>query len=350
LPIAGGPTVETQQSPIHPAWQRWNDYGIACFLEGNGPKRGNFRQAEQAFRTLLSLGEPEAVPHGHLNLARVYLDEGRLDDAARALEQSGKCSPPAPAWSRAWFTALVNSQTATRAEHLDAVIADLEKILDPANQPRDRKFDFTRDYVVWNTLANRLYQRRKFEAAESDAWHAYIHRAIQAANRVLQGDAEDLAAHDLLALAYGDLAGSLDNPTMGKLSAAEVLAAAHRGADAAVPIRERLDACQTVSSGLPALPTPKLATLRELITLLQPAFAEEADPEMRAALAGTLSRLHRESHAIYNPDENARSRAARLYRQKNPAANYAAGDRVIYPTTPAHREAIRTSGELPPPS
>jgi tetratricopeptide (TPR) repeat protein len=350
LPVAGGPAVPPQQSPIRPAWQRWNDYGIACYLEGNGPKRGNFRQAEQAFRTLLTLGDPEAVPHGYLNLARVYLDEGRLEEAARALEQSGKCSPPAPAWSRSWFTALVNSQTATRAEHLDAVIAELEKILDPAHQPRERKFDFTRDYVVWNTLANRLYQRRKFEPTESESWRGYLERAIRAAQRVLEGDAEDVAAHDLLALAYGEWAGESRAPSAEKRTTAEVLAAAQRAADGALSTELRLEACQWVEGNLAGLPAPKLPVLREAIALLQPAFLRESNEPMRAALAAALSRLHRESHAIYNPDENARSHAARLYRQKNPAANYAAGDRVIYPTTPAHREAIRAKGELPPAS
>ena len=45
-------------------------------------------------------GERDAVPHAHLNLARVYIEEGRLDEAAVQLELSAKCDPPAPAWSR----------------------------------------------------------------------------------------------------------------------------------------------------------------------------------------------------------------------------------------------------------
>src|SRR5204862_6539753 len=161
-----GGTAPPQTSPVKPAWQRWNDYGIACFLEGGG-KRGHFKQAEEAFKKLLVLGEKDAVPQGHLNLARVYLDEGRLDDAARQLEAAGRWDPPAAAWSRAWFTALVNSENATRKEHYDAVIAELRRLLDPAAQPRDRGFDFTKDYVVWNTLANRLFKRRQFEPAGS---------------------------------------------------------------------------------------------------------------------------------------------------------------------------------------
>jgi hypothetical protein len=37
-----------------------------------------------------------------------------------------------------------------------------------------------------------------------------------------------------------------------------------------------------------------------------------------------LAVLHRESHLARKPDEIARSRAARLYREKHPAANHAA--------------------------
>ena len=80
----------------------------------------------------------------------------------------------------------------------------------------------------------------------------------------------------------------------------------------------------------------------------RPAGCSPCRQEARAVLAGALAKLHRESHAIYKPDEIARSNATRIYRSKNPAANYAAGDRVIYPTRQEHRDAILKTGELPP--
>ena len=42
LPVEGvAAKVPAQTSPIKPAWQRWNDYGIGCFLEGGaGSKKG----------------------------------------------------------------------------------------------------------------------------------------------------------------------------------------------------------------------------------------------------------------------------------------------------------------------
>jgi hypothetical protein len=101
---------------------------------------------------------------------------------------------------------------------------------------------------------------------------------------------------------------------------------------------------------LPKLPPPKLATIREVLAKLRPAYHAEGNPATKAALASALAKFHRESHAIYKPDEVARSTATRLYRAKHPAANYAAGDRVIYPTLPAHRDAIVKTGELPAPA
>jgi tetratricopeptide (TPR) repeat protein len=350
LPVAGvNVPVSPQASPIKPQWQRWNDYGIGCFLEGGG-KRGHFKQAEEAFKKLLTLGEKDAVPHGHLNLARVYLDEGRLDEAAKELDAAGKCDPPAPAWSRAWFTALVNSETATRKEHLDAVIADLEKLLDPASQPKDRGFDFTKDYVAWNTLANRLYKRRQFEPAGSNSRREFLLRAVKAAERALALDAEDVTAHDLLALAYGELAAPLAKPSwLGETNADWALNEATAAADVTQPAARRIEACENIAAHMPKLPPPKLATMREVITKLRTAYHAEANADVKGAIAGSLATLHREAHAIYKPDEIARSNATRIYREKNPAANYAAGDRVIYPTLPLHRDTIMKTGELPPP-
>ncbi|HUR55530.1 MAG TPA: hypothetical protein VMZ71_15450, partial [Gemmataceae bacterium] len=346
FPVEGGADVPVQSSPVKPAWQRWNDYGIACFLEGGG-KRGHFRQAEAAFLKLLELKVPDAVPHGHLNLARLYLEEGRLNDAATQLDLSGRCDPPAPPWSRTWFTALVNSETATRKEHFDAVIAALEGLLDPKAQPRDRKFDFTLDYVVWNQLANRLFKRAQFESPGSAEQREFLLRAVKAAERVIDLEAEDVTAHDLLKQAYSRLAADLPPWTLGQTEADKVAAWVATAVDRKRPNEERIRECAPASQVLGLVKGPKLAMIRESITKLRAAFHEETDPELKAALAAVLTAFHRESHTIYKPDEIARSNSTRLYREKNPAANYAARDRVIYPTTAAHRDAIVKTGNLP---
>ena len=350
LPVAGVNTpVPPQQSPIAPAWQRWNDYGIGCIMEGGGEKTGYFRQAEAAFKKLLTLGAKDAVPHAHLNLARVYIKEGRLDDAAKELAAAGACDPPAPPWTRAWFTAVVNSQTASRKEDLDAAITELEKLLDPKAQPKVRGFDFTKDYVVWNKLANLLYKRRQFEPAGSDTRRAVVLRAVKAAERVLDYDAENDTAHDLLAQAYGELAAALaDAAPPAAVTPDWLLNEAATASDAKQPAARRREACANLAAGLPKLPAPKLATMREAMAKLRPAFHAEANAEVKAALAFALAKFHRESHAIYKPNDTARAYATGIYRKAHPAANYAAGARVIYPTRPAHRAAIVKTGELPP--
>lgn len=343
--VAAEPPAQT--SPIKAGWQRWNDYGIGSFLEGGG-KRGNFRQAEEAFKKILTLGVPEAAGHAHLNLARVYLEEGRLDEAAGQLVAAGEAKPPAPPWSRAWFSTLVNGNLATRKEHLDVVIKDLRELLNPDNQPKERSFDFTKDYVVWNSLASRYFSRRLYEAEGSAARIELLELAITSAERVLALDAEDVAAHDLLANAYREL-GKLD-PSMGQVEkptedwAAKTVTTA---ANAKEQKAARIAACAGIRSSIPALPTPRVRAIRDAIEQLRPAYHSEGDPELKAALAATIGALHRESHTIYKPDEVARSNSTQIYRQKNPVANYAARDRVVYPTTDAHRESILKVGELP---
>jgi hypothetical protein len=93
---------------------------------------------------------------------------------------------------------------------------------------------------------------------------------------------------------------------------------------------------------------PRLPTIRGLILTLRPAYHAETDPEVRPAIASVLAALHGASVSIYKVDEVARAHATTKFRSRpgTEAANYAARDRIIYPTTPAHREAIRKTGSL----
>jgi hypothetical protein len=84
LPVEGGPVATNAPSSI-PEWQRWNDYGIGLLLEGDqGSEEGELIQAAQAFSEVEKLGRAD----GPLNLARVFLKEGRLEDTVRALERA----------------------------------------------------------------------------------------------------------------------------------------------------------------------------------------------------------------------------------------------------------------------
>ena len=106
----------------------------------------------------------------------------------------------------------------------------------------------------------------------------------------------------------------------GALVAVLMAALGKAGVDKA----RRLVACGSLVVGLPGVPSPKLAAVRELIGKLRPAFHSERDPDVNGALAAVLGVLHRESHAIYKPDEIAEAHATRVYRERHPEANYAA--------------------------
>ncbi|HYT88281.1 MAG TPA: hypothetical protein VEL76_06145 [Gemmataceae bacterium] len=207
LPVAGGQEVPTQLSAI-PAWQRWNDYGIGCFLEGGpeGKSGGEKGQAEAAFRRLLSpefRDAKDAHAHAHVNLARVHLAYGgqqRLDQAREALTEARQCEPPAPWWTVAWFNGLVNVQNGNFPE----AIQNFEQILDPKNRDSVRRLDFTRDFVVRTELGKTLFLR----AQQEEGQHAdtFLRRAIDQFEQVLELDAENVVAHEFLNKCYGRLA------------------------------------------------------------------------------------------------------------------------------------------------
>jgi tetratricopeptide (TPR) repeat protein len=207
LPVAGGKDVAEQKSPI-PPWQRWNDYGIACFLEGGteGKDGGELAQAEAAFSKLLGpefKDVKEASPNGHLNLARVHLayrGQERLSKARQSLSDAARAG--APWWTVAWFNGVVNLQNT----NFDEAIRDFEQILDPKNRDRRRGFDFSKDYVVRNELGKALFFRaQQEEGADDRAYRTFLRRAIGEFERTLDIDAEDVVAHEFLNKCYNRL-------------------------------------------------------------------------------------------------------------------------------------------------
>jgi len=93
-------------------------------------------------------------------------------------------------------------------------------------------------------------------------------------------------------------------------------------------------------SGQPADPKhPKLKVWKELVIACRPVYSlsddmlEEAEPSedsLRRAAAALLGVLYRRIHELLKPDEIARDRTVRLYRQQHPAADHAAEAIVIY--------------------
>ena len=202
FPIAEGaepPAVES--APGVPGWQRWNDYGIGLLLEGRGAARGELRQAAAAFAEVESLGRCD----GPLNAARVHFTEGRLDEAVAALARlRGFDDPPAPPWTVAWLTGLVNRQQG----HLAAAEENFRQVLTPPTEEMIRRgFDFRADYEVINQLGMTLFDRAKQQFG--DAQRTERDRLLSAAGeqfeRTLAIDAENVTAHFNLSQIYQQL-------------------------------------------------------------------------------------------------------------------------------------------------
>ena len=198
FPVTGLPRGVKPQDSLIDVWERWNDYGIGLLLEGNrGSSRGELRQAEAAFARVEALGRPD----GPLNRARVYLVEGRLDEAVSALEAAAKFDPPAPPWSVVWFTGLVNKQNG----YLNQAIANFTSLLEmDTAQTRARGFDFSRDYRLWNELGRALFERAKQERGEPrrPQREQLLGEAVRAFQRALTLDPENVAAHYNLGLIF----------------------------------------------------------------------------------------------------------------------------------------------------
>lgn len=198
FPLEGSNVDVANPESSIPEWQRWNDYGIGLLRKRGA---GQLRQAEEAFKAVEALGRPD----GPLNLARVYLREGRIGtEAPRALKAAARFDPPAPPWSVLWFSGLVNKQNA----RLDEAIHDFQQIIDGGfEQAVGRKFDFSRDYRLLNELAQTLYERSRQERGESPqgAREAWLNQSRDYAQRALAIDPENLAAHWTLSLVYRDL-------------------------------------------------------------------------------------------------------------------------------------------------
>ncbi len=189
FPVGRGAEAPAQTCDIE-EWQRWNDYGIGLLRKG-GKSSGQLRQAEEAFAKVEELGRPD----GPLNLARVYLAQGTVQDkAVSALERAASFDPPAPAWSVAWFSAQVDKQNG----FLDEAIERLEGLVSAdTEEMRARGFDFSQDYQLLVELGQTLFERAKQERgdARADARREYLDRAAAQLERALELDPENVAAH-----------------------------------------------------------------------------------------------------------------------------------------------------------
>ncbi|MGA8620402.1 MAG: tetratricopeptide repeat protein [Candidatus Sulfotelmatobacter sp.] len=171
LPVVahGAPAAQPKTVTRKDEWQRWNDYGIGLFLQGD------LKGAAAAFEKVTE-ADPNN-PDGWVNIGRCAVQEGDMERARTVLEKALSLSPNL---ARAnYFYARV-----LRAEgKYEGAAARLHVVL--AQYPRDR--------VALNDLGRILFLQRKY----SDA--------VKTLQSVLAIDPEDLQAHYNLMLCYSGL-------------------------------------------------------------------------------------------------------------------------------------------------
>jgi hypothetical protein len=334
LPVEGGPAAENPPSTIKDAWQRWNDYGIGLFLEGGllGAQKGELRQAEPIFQKVADLGFAD----GWVNLARIYLREGRIPDARLALERAANHPKPAAPWVIAWLSGQIDE----RNGYLDEAIARYESVL--ATKIPDRKFDFSLDYAVINALAKVMNARARQEPLDSPSRVDWFRKIVSIYRRTIAIDSENVEAHFGLGLAYAELArgdepgsldGSVPSPTAESIRALTAQAVDPKASslDRAIAARRLGRAVGAFVSGPRQEFRSRLNPLHEVVEALGPAFSGENEPKTRVALAGALATTHKALHSMFKPDETAEGRAVGIARKANPAADLNAQSIVIHP-------------------
>jgi tetratricopeptide (TPR) repeat protein len=149
--------------------ERWNDWGIGLLLQGD------LKGAEYAFLRVTE-AEPEYAD-GWLNVARALIQEGQTEAAKPFLAEARKRNPGLGRID--FFQAMVQKADGD----YDAALASLRRVA--GQYPRDR--------VVLNQIGRLLFLKRDYRSA------------IEALERVLGVDPEDVQAHYNLMLAWRGL-------------------------------------------------------------------------------------------------------------------------------------------------
>ncbi len=331
LAVEGGPAAVNPPSPIAEAWQRWNDYGIGLLLEGGllGSQKGELKQAEPVFAKVAELGHAD----GWVNLARIYLREGRIPDARAALERASKHAKPAAPWVIAWLS----GQTDERNGYLDEAIARYESVL--ATNIPERKFDFSQDYEVINALGAATYARARQEPLASPERLEFLRKTVATFRRTIAIDSENVQAHHGLGLAYAALSeGVADVGSGRKVDAATIRSLAAAASDLSQPPGLRATRARMLAADVAAFVAgpreefgSRLNPLHEVVEAVGAAHAAEADPAVRGSQALALAATHKALHAMFKPDETAEGRAVQIARSSSPAADQNAQSIVIHP-------------------
>ncbi len=171
LPVVAhnAPVSEPKVITRKDEWQRWNDYGIGLFLQGD------LKAAAAAFQKVID-ADPNN-PDGWVNIGRCAVQEGDMQRARTVLEKALALSPNL-ARANYFFARVLRSEG-----NYDGAAERLHIVLN--QYPRDR--------VALNDLGRVLFLQRKYADA------------VKTLQSVLAIDPEDLQAHYNLMLCYSGL-------------------------------------------------------------------------------------------------------------------------------------------------
>jgi tetratricopeptide (TPR) repeat protein len=165
----GAPEPRVQENLNKKDWQRWNDYGIGLFLQGD------LKGAEAAFTKVTEIDPTN--PDGWVNIGRARVQEGNIAGAREVLEKALKLSP---SLARAHY---FYARALRQGGDYDGAISHLRTVL--LQYPQDR--------VVHDDLGRVLFLQQKYKDA------------IEEFQRTLAIDPEDLEANYNLMLCYTGL-------------------------------------------------------------------------------------------------------------------------------------------------
>ncbi len=163
------PEQEEQTVVKKEDWQRWNDYGIGLFLQGD------LKAASAAFRKVTEADPTN--PDGWVNIGRVAIQEGDVERAREVLKKALAINPNLARTN--YFYARV---LRTDGDY-DGALQRLQLVL--SQYPKDR--------VVLNDAGRILFLKRQYKDA------------IAELQKVIAIDPEDLQANYNLALCYRGL-------------------------------------------------------------------------------------------------------------------------------------------------
>ena len=359
LTVRGGPEAVNEPCPIPEAnhWQRWNDYGIGLFLSGNdmGGQKGQLKQAEEAFQQVAALGKVD----GYVNLARVYIREGRIPDARAALAAATNHPQKPYPWVITWLNAQINE----RNGYLDEAIRDYEAVLNTRDESRG--FDFSWDYEVNNALATALYNRARQEPLTGGRRLEFLERSIARSRHTLSLDSENVAAHYNLGLAYSEWVRATERESGSALSTTTrpVRGGSNEAIDTQTledlivvvnddkaTLETRGAAARRLSEAIPVWldgPRPEVGSRMSILLEVQAALekANALEP-LRLETARALASVHKAQHHIYKPDETAEGRAIARARARDKAGDQNAQSIVIHPLH--HNWGLPTTAPVSP--